>query len=86
MRISFHSHRVRGTQDSQRTKSNKRMNMQNVLATMVSCIEKKRNSLVFRFVPEARTGNRQHKSCPLTRNSCFADRDAGDSQDLRCKE
>ena len=41
MRISFHSHRVRGTQDSQRTKSNRRMNMQNVLATMVSFIGKK---------------------------------------------
>lgn len=87
MRISLHSHRSRGTQDPQRTKSNRRMNMQNIPATMLSFIGKKgRNSLVFRFIPEARTWNRQHKSCPLARNARFAERDAGDSQDLRCKE
>lgn len=84
MRISLHSHRFGEMRNPQRTKTRRRVNMQDILSTLSSFIgRKERFSQVFGFLPETCTGDRQHKPCPLAGNSRFAERDTGDPKDIR---
>lgn len=87
IRISFHSLQFGGAQNPCSTHTLMRVNMKDIPATMSPFIGKReQNSLVFGFLPETRTRDRQHKPYPLAGNSRFAERDTGDPQDLRRKK